>query len=309
VRVASPVENLRAEAVCNVGPLGPQPEPLADAVRVFDQPAIAEFLAGKPSLVIALGTDEQRPAAERLAAGLRAKGFPAMVVPEDKVWRKALYPRVWDPTITVHRPTGKPIDPAGREVKREATIETTGYNTHRVLDAAGKPLEGDWRQPGTLLTVVGRGCVMEERGRLDAYEPGCRLYTLDQRKLEVLGAEAVETETTPEVRRRWARPWARLESFVGAWHLVPQLPEAYEVDDHLVLLGDSTAGELVRALQASELLPQVVDRHYPGPGKALVEFAWSPFRLDKNVVFVGSADEAGLQAGVAKLLELAAESP
>jgi hypothetical protein len=309
VRVTSPVENLTAEVACIVGPSGPAPEPLAHEVRVFDGEAIAEFLAAKPSLVIAVGSDEQRPTAERLAAGLRAKGIAAKVVPEDKVWRKALYPRVWDPTITVHRPTGKPIDPAGRDMKREATIETTGYNTHRVLDAEGKPLEGDWRQPGTLLTVVGKGCVIEERGRLDAYEPGCKLYTLEQRKLEVLGAEAHQTETTPEVRRRWARPWARLESFVGAWHLVPQLPEAYEVDDHLILLGDSTTGELVRALQASELLPQVVDRQYPGPGKALVAFAWSPFRLEKDVVFVGAADGAGLEAGVAKLFKLAARGP
>jgi hypothetical protein len=190
-------------------------------------------------------------------------------------------------------------------VKRRATIETIGYNHHRVIDEEGQSIEGNWREPGTLLRVVGAGCVIEERGRMDAYQPGCGLYVADERgRLEVVAGESVETKTTPEVRRRWARPWHRLETHVGAHHLVPQLPEAYEVDDHLILLGDSTTGELVRALQASELLDQVVDRDYPGPGKALVSFAWSPFRLEKHVILVGAADARGLEAAADALIEI-----
>lgn len=61
---------------------------------------------------------------------------------------------------------------------------------------------------------------------------------------------------------------------------------------------------LVRALQASELLLQVVDDKYPGPGKALIQYAWSPFALEKNVVYIGATDEAGLSVGVEQLLNM-----
>ena len=106
--------------------------------------------------------------------------------------------------------------------------------------------------------------------------------------------------------RTWAKPWSRLTSHVGGYQLPPQLPEAYTTDSHLILLGDSGSGFAVAALQASELLPQVVDRKYPGPGKALVSFAWSPFAVEKDVILVGASDAAGLRAGVRKLLEIAA---
>jgi hypothetical protein len=75
------------------------------------------------------------------------------------------------------------------------------------------------------------------------------------------------------------------------------------VDSHLILLGDSEASELVAALQASELLPQVVDPRYPGPGKALVSFAWSPFARERNVILIGASDMAGITAGIARLIE------
>ena len=56
---------------------------------------------------------------------------------------------------------------------------------------------------------------------------------------------------------------------------------------------------------SSELLPQVVDAKYPGPGKALISFAWSPFAVEKDVILVGASDADGLRAGVRKLLEIA----
>ncbi len=53
--------------------------------------------------------------------------------------------------------------------------------------------------------------------------------------------------------------------------------------------------------QASELLRQIVDAKYPGPGKSLISFAWSPFALGKNVTLIGASDGLGLEAGVARL--------
>ncbi len=79
---------------------------------------------------------------------------------------------------------------------------------------------------------------------------------------------------------------------------------AYECDHQLVLVGTSATGELVRALQASELLLQVADLRYPGPGKALLQFAWSPLALGKHVIFIGASDDAGLEAGLSELLKL-----
>lgn len=66
----------------------------------------------------------------------------------------------------------------------------------------------------------------------------------------------------------------------------------YECNHYLVLVG------------TSELLLQVADLRYPGPGKALLQFAWSPFALGKHVIFIGASDDAGLEAGLAKLVEL-----
>ena len=91
----------------------------------------------------------------------------------------------------------------------------------------------------------------------------------------------------------------------GGYQLPPQLPEAYTTDSHLILLGDSSSGFAVAALQASELLPQVADKKYPGPGKALVSFVWSPFAVEKNVILIGASDPDGIKAGVSALLGLA----
>jgi hypothetical protein len=77
-----------------------------------------------------------------------------------------------------------------------------------------------------------------------------------------------------------------------------------ECDHHLVLVGTSETGELVRALQASELLLQVAGLRYPGHGKALLQFASSPFALGQHVIFIGASDDAGLEAGLAKLIKL-----
>jgi hypothetical protein len=77
------------------------------------------------------------------------------------------------------------------------------------------------------------------------------------------------------------------------------------VDDHLIVLGDSKTSLAVAVLQASEILPRTVDAKYPGPGKALVQYAWSPFAVEKNAIFVGAADREGLEAGIARLLKLA----
>jgi hypothetical protein len=71
------------------------------------------------------------------------------------------------------------------------------------------------------------------------------------------------------------------------------------------MLGNSHSGFGVAALQASELLQQTVDEAYPGPGKALLQFVWSPFAVEKNVVFIGASDGQGLLRGTEEFAKLA----
>ena len=74
---------------------------------------------------------------------------------------------------------------------------------------------------------------------------------------------------------RWAKPWQRLTTHVGAYQLPPQLPEAYRADSHLVVVGDNLVSQ---AVQAAELLPRVVDAKYPGPGRGV-----NPSTISRNV--------------------------
>jgi len=319
VTVSSPVGDLSTQVVVNVATTSLPPERIEDPVRVFDKVAIQSFLKGKPEITVAVGVEEHQEAADLLATSLKEKGLNATVKPEAEVWQKARYPRVWDPFIKVYSPTEedqplgetmvmnketKEKEPFKEEVQVRLTIESLSYDTPTVLQEDGQPFKGQWWAPGNLMTVVGSGFI-NTRGPETFYEPGCRLYINALKRPFVANGKESLVKTTPEIREHWSRPWNKLGSFVGAFNLIPQLPEAYSVDSHLILLGDSTSGVLVRALQASELLPQVVTEKYPGPGKALVSFAWSPFALEKNAILIGAADTEGLQRGIQALLDLA----
>ena len=113
-----------------------------------------------------------------------------------------------------------------------------------------------------------------------------------------------EEKTTAEFRAKWARPWRTLSSHVGAYNLPAQLPEAYTTDSHLILLGDGASNEVIAILQAGELLERIVDAKYPGPGKAIVQYAWSPFKVGKDAIVIGGSDAAGVAAGVERLLSM-----
>jgi len=291
ISVESTVGKLKAAARVRLKPIPAKPVPMTEAVRVFDEKTLRDFLRGKPKLAIALGNDGQRALAEHLAADLTKAGLDAAVKPEAEVFRKVSYPRVWSPYATVYSPGG-PTKEAPGEVERELSVGTSA--------------DGDWRQPKTLVTVAGNGlCDWLGQDRETCYEPGVKLYVDEQRNVAVLNAEPRRVRTTSELRGRWAHPWARLYSYLGNYQLPPQLPEAYTTDSHLILLGDSRSSVAVRALQASELLLQTVDEKYPGPGKALIQFAWSPFAVGRNVIFVGASNDTGLRAGVARLADLA----
>jgi hypothetical protein len=304
VRMASPVAGLSAEARVKFAPSPPVPGIIGEAVRVFDGNAIQQFLIARPAVVIAIGNDTQKALAKELADKLSVGGIKATVRLEGDVLRKVAYPRVWDPYARLYRPTGAEKAISADQVKAQLTLATRPDGVVMATTAEGKEL-AEWHVPGALVTIAGTGYLDWHGPHEFAYEPGCKLYVNDKRQVTVVKGELSMVKTTDEFRAKWAKSWSRLTQHVGGFQLPACLPEAYTTDSHLILLGDSTSGFAVAALQASELLPQVVDERYPGPGKALVSFAWSPFGVEKNVILVGASDADGLRAGIARLAALA----
>jgi hypothetical protein len=300
------VESLGRTWSAKVSPTPDRPSlgVLADRVRVFDEKALRAFLKGKPGVVIAAGEAHKEQAAE-LASALTAAGVKATVKPASAVLRKVAYPRVWNPFALVYTPTGKETRPAGYAVKTRLTVGVDASGKLTARTAEGKDVSADWRLPNSEATVAGDGYVDFGGDQERCYAAGVKLYFDAARKLTVLNARPKEEKTTAAFRVRWSRPWSHLTTHVGGYQLPPALPEAWTTDSHLVLLGDSTTSAAVRALQAGEVLPQAADGPYPGPGKALVQLAWSPFAVGKNVVLVGASDAEGLRAGAARLVRLA----
>ena len=276
-----------------------------EAVRVFDEPVVVPFLNRRPTLVIAFGSDVNHAAATKLAFDVNNLGIKTTVKAEKDVLRKVAYPRVWNPFAMVYSPKGDDNRPRGFTVKTQISLGHGKDGTFTAKMSDGKDVGEDWRLPNSLVTIAGEGYVDFSGDREVCYEPGVKLYVDERRQMTVINAEAKEVKTTTEFRKKWAKPWSRLTSHVGAYQLPAQLPEAYTTEDHLIVLGDSKTSLAAAVLQASEILPQTVDAKYPGPGKALVQFAWSPFAVEKNVIFVGASDKEGLEAGMAQLLKMA----
>jgi hypothetical protein len=281
--------------------------------RVFDAERIRALcrraarmqpVAAPPvQLVIALGSQQPYAAlARELAEELSALRMKTVVKPEANLIRRARYPRLFDPYIKVFRPAPGETEAAGLHVKREVTLESAADGRTVARTTAGQEVGEDWREPGTVATVTGEGFV--DLPYEQFYEPGCRLFVQTNGQIQVVKGKPVMVKATPEAKQRWSRPWVRLSSYLGTDKLCPQLPEAYSVNEDLILVGDSTSGELIAALQASELLPQVADAKYPGPGKALVSVANSPFALGRDAILIGACDGAGVRAGVDALLAL-----
>ena len=266
-------------------------------VRVFDEEPMRKFLAAKPEIVVVAPALHQA-AADKLVAGLKQRGLSVTIKAPGDVLRKVAYPRVWNPFVKVYEPTKAAIKEPG-PIEHRVTV-TAPADGILVVDDKGKPAE--LRRPKSLVTVGDGGWLDWSGDHEIAYLPGCLLYVDGNNTIVPLNAGAREEKSTPEFRAKWARPWRTLTSHVGGYQFPAQLPEAWTTDSHLILLGDSSTNEVIAVLQASEILPRIVDAKYPGPGKALVQFAWSPFRVGKNAIVVGGSDVAGVAAGADRLL-------
>jgi hypothetical protein len=305
VEVNSPLANIGFRREFDPTPSSFLPDVRKDSVRVFDEDVIRKFLADKPALTIAFA-DKHKADAEKLAKALTGHGLKVTLKPEADVLKKVAYPRVWNPYAQVYRSKEQTKDPLeGKKVDQKITLGVDRDGNLMARTADGKDVSNDWRLPNSAVTIDGEGYVDWNADREICYEPKVVLYVNDKRQVTVVQGEAKEEATTAEFRKKWARPWTRLTTHQGAYQLPAELPEAYTVDGHLIVLGDSTSSKAVAVLQASDLLLQVADDVYPGPGKALLSFAWSPFAVEKNVIVLAATDTDGIQAGSERLVGLA----
>lgn len=278
--------------------------PNSDAVRIFDEKSIIALLAKKPEFTIALGNKEQQEGAEKIADALKAKGFTVDIKAAEKALSRTTFPMEWNPTVKVYSANGEaPIAPA-EEVKLTIST-TTGDNDIPVYtDETGKN-QLNWRLPSTHVKV-GKGGLVDYSGNSEAcYNEGIELFINAKNVIQVLnGAAPVTEKVTDEFRARWQKPWTLIGIHVGGYQMPPALPYAYTSDNNLIVIGDSSSNLAARVLQASELFEQVVDDSYPGTGKALIQHAWSPFAVGKNVIFIGASDEEGIAAGINQFLTM-----
>lgn len=114
----------------------------------------------------------------------------------------------------------------------------------------------------------------------------------------------VWVDLTKEEREQRRKEWETLQNWAGQNGYPPSLPDAFEADDHLILVGTDKSSTLVQALQRASILPRVANDYFPGKGRGLLEFAWSPFALGKDVILVTGSDAAGVRKAAERLLML-----
>jgi outer membrane protein assembly factor BamB len=81
------------------------------------------------------------------------------------------------------------------------------------------------------------------------------------------------------------------------------------VRGNMILLSLPGGGSLAGPLWASRLPIRHLSENYPGKGRGLLAYAWSPFSGQEDVILLGAGDESGLEKAVTKLLELAGTKP
>ncbi|HLQ43236.1 MAG TPA: hypothetical protein VK137_00790, partial [Planctomycetaceae bacterium] len=302
IKLSSPVANLVAETKA-AHAAESRAARAVPPVRVFDNERLKDFLASKPKVTIVAPADLPRELMTTLTERLQKAGVTVSAQAEADALRKVAYPRVWNPYAKVFSiDTEKKLDAIKPD--KQITLGTASDGTITAKTTDGQDVSHDWRQPNSLITITGEGFVDFSGDVEHCYEPGVQLHVNEQRQIRPLNASGREEKTSPEFRARWSKPWSRLTSHVGAYQLPAQLPEAYTTDSHLIVLGSSATSRTVAVLQASELLPQIADDKYPGPGGSLVSIAWSPFAVEKNAIVIAATEPTGLKAGIEELTKL-----
>jgi hypothetical protein len=293
VAVSSAAGELSATTECHWGPGGSQVKEVLAPVSIFDEGALRGFLSTCSSVTVVASPSHQGCARE-LCREFARRGLQARSAGVPEVLSKAHYPRVWPRQVSLVSP-----EPRANSGAPSWRVETDEFGRTRRW-----PLKLTWPRPrpGDLARVGARGYL--DSDTMVIYEPGCGLVYGVSLRWEQAGGTARTVPADSELRGRWSRSWTRLESYRGGGRLPPQLPEAYAIDSHLVLLGTPECNPLVGAIVAGEILCRNLDRSYPGAGRAVLALAWSPFFIERQAVVVGACDEVGLALGSRALLSL-----
>lgn len=111
-------------------------------------------------------------------------------------------------------------------------------------------------------------------------------------------------DLSEEEREGRRKEWERLRIWAGENGYPPTLPDAFEVEDNLILVGTDHSSLLIQALQRASILRRVANDYFPGKGRGLLEYAWSPFALGKDVILVTGSDSQGVEKSARYLLSL-----
>lgn len=302
IKITSLVANLAAEAKVTRA-ADPRTPRLLTSTRLFDGERMREFLNSKPKITVVAPAELPADVLMSLTDRLQKAGAVVASQTDATAIRKVNYPRVWNPYAKVFSVDMKAV-PKPLKPERQITLSVSADGSLSAKTADGQDVTPDWRLPNSLITIAGEGFVDFSGDVEQCYESGVQLFVNEQRQLVPHNAEGREVQTTSEFRTRWSKPWSRLTQHVGAYQLPAQLPEAFTTDSHLIVIGNSSNNRVMAVLQASELLPQIADEKYPGPGGALVSLVWSPFAVEKNAITIAGSDQAGLKAGIDELLKL-----
>lgn len=111
-------------------------------------------------------------------------------------------------------------------------------------------------------------------------------------------------DLTIEEREKRRKPWLKLRVWAGENGYPPTLPDAFEVDENLILVGTDNSSILIQALQRASILPMVANNYFPGKGRGILEYACSPFSLEKDVILITGSDPSGVRKSAQRLLAL-----
>lgn len=111
-------------------------------------------------------------------------------------------------------------------------------------------------------------------------------------------------DLTEEERERRRNPWEKLRVWAGENGYPPTLPDAFEVKDDLILVGTDRSSTLIQVIQRASILPRVANDYFPGKGRGLLEYAWSPFALERDAILVTGSDPTGVANSAELLLSL-----
>ncbi len=199
----------------------------------------------------------------------------------------------WDAPVP-----GQPLRPAADvQVFDESAIRALLKSGQRVVVVFGDSASGEEKAIARELAAKLKLEVKDEtairrKGRYPKVFPAIR---------EVAGKWQ---DLTIEVRDKERKEWDKLANWVGDPSYPPSLPDAFEADDHLMLVGTDKSSTLIQALQRASMLMRVANDYFPGKGRGFVQYAWSPFALEKDVILITGSDAAGVRKAAEKLLSL-----